>query len=132
MHQNHLTYHQTLKCNTPIVQEYPDITETPVQQMIINRTWRSLTIPMHSQRSFVVEPQTSLSYSFYLCDNCNIQDLRILDPPTREVESTYLHIHNLLLTKVHKRFSFPKNPRDTQTKLVSSRAIQKRSKALSN
>jgi hypothetical protein len=32
-------------------------------------------IPVHSRRSFVVEPQTSIYYSICFCDTCNIRDL---------------------------------------------------------
>ena len=42
----------------------PDITETPLQRMIISGTWMAMMTPVHSRRSFVVEPQTSILIPF--------------------------------------------------------------------
>jgi hypothetical protein len=36
-----------------------------------------MTIHVHSRSSFIVEPQTSMSYSLCFCDTCNIRDLII-------------------------------------------------------
>jgi hypothetical protein len=39
--------------------------------------WISLMIPVYSRRTFVVEPQTPMSYFLCFCDSCNIRDLII-------------------------------------------------------
>jgi hypothetical protein len=67
----------TLKCITLRFENTPDITETPLGWMIISGTRMSIMTHVHSWRTFVVEPQTSISYSLCFCDTCNIRDLII-------------------------------------------------------
>jgi hypothetical protein len=64
------TYH-------PMVREYSRHYRYFSLVMIINRIGISMMIPMHSRRTFVIEPQMLMSYSLCFCDTCNIQDLII-------------------------------------------------------
>jgi hypothetical protein len=40
--------------------------------MIINGIWISLMILVYSRGTFIVEPQTLMSYALCFCDTCNI------------------------------------------------------------
>ena len=40
------------------------LSETPLWQMITSGTWMAIVTPVHSRRSFVVEPQTSILIPF--------------------------------------------------------------------
>jgi hypothetical protein len=76
MYKKYLTCHRTLKRITLTVREYfrHHRDSSPVNDLLRDRNISVMT-PVHSRRSFVIEPQTSMSYSLCFCDTYNIRDL---------------------------------------------------------